>query len=79
MCFSHPGAGSGGGGVVTLNSAFISVEYNQILQLYFREQGGLLQILIINPTKIMCSCSLKTSLGKTEESSFGGKIHICAK
>ena len=56
VCFSHPGAGSGGGENVTLNSAFVSVEYNQILQLYFGEQVRVLKILINNPTKMMCSC-----------------------
>ena len=46
-----------GGEMDTLNSAFVSVEYNQRLQLYFGEQGGVLKILINNPTKMMCSCS----------------------
>ena len=78
VCFSHPGAGSGGKNV-TLNSAFVSVEYNQRLQLYFGEQVRVLKILINNPTKMMCSCSLKTKLGKTEESYLGGKTHICAR
>ena len=57
VCFSHQGANSGGGGVVTLNSSFISVEYNQILQLCFREQLRVLKTLINNPTKMMCYCS----------------------
>ena len=55
VCFSHPCAGSGGGNV-TLNSAFVSVEYNQRLQLYFGEQVRVLKILINNPTKMMCYC-----------------------
>ena len=76
--FSRPGAGSGEKNV-TLNSAFVSVEYNQILQLYFGEQVGVLKILINNPTNMMCSCSKKTRLGKTEESSSGGKTQICAR
>ena len=50
---------------VTLNSAFVIVEYNQRLQLYFGEQVGVLKFLINNPTKMMCSCSLKIRLGKT--------------
>ena len=68
-----------GGENVTLNSAFVSVEYNQRLQLYFGEQGAVLQILINNPTNMMCSFSSKIRLGKTEESSLGGKTHICAR
>ena len=56
VCFSHPGAGSGGKNV-TLNSALVSVEYNQILQLYFGEQVRVLKSLINNPTKMMFSCS----------------------
>ena len=43
-----------GGGGVTLNSAFVSVEYNQIIKLYFGEQGVLLQILINKPKEMMC-------------------------
>ena len=43
-----------GGGYVPLNYASVSVEYKQILQSYFREQGGVLQILVDKPTKMMC-------------------------
>ena len=75
MCFSYPGSGYRGGG--TLNYAYVSMECNQILQSYFWEQGGVLQILINKPTKMMCSCSLKIRLGQTEESSLGGKTHMC--
>ena len=63
---------------VPLNSAYVSIEYNQILQSYFREQGGVLHILINKPTKIMCSYSLKIRLGQTDEPSLGGKRLICA-
>ena len=41
VCFSHPGAGYEKV-FVPLNSASVSVEYNQILQSCFGEQGGVL-------------------------------------
>ena len=44
---------------VPLNPSYISMEYNKIIQSYFREQGRGLQILINKPTKIMYSCSEK--------------------
>ena len=56
VCFSHPGAGYGGKNVA-LNSALVSVEYNQILQLCFGEQVRVLKNLINNLTKMVCSCS----------------------
>ena len=63
---------------VILNSASISMEYNQIMQSYLGEHGGLLHILIDKPTKMMCSCSGKIRSGKIEESSLSGKTHIHA-
>ena len=41
VCFSHPGAGSDLF-FVLLQSDSVSVDYNQILQSYFGEQGGVL-------------------------------------
>ena len=38
--------------------------------------GRLLYILMINPTKIMCSGYDKISIRQTEESSLSGKAHI---
>ena len=40
VCFYKPGSSSGK--KIPLNSASVSVEYSQMLQSYFGEQGGVL-------------------------------------
>ena len=72
--------------VMVLNKAFAPLksdssrmEYNQILPSYFREQGGVLNILIKIPTNMMCYCYGKMRPKKIEESSFSSKTHIHTK
>ena len=58
VCFPQPGAGYEKR-FFPLNSASVSVEYNQILHSYLGEQGGVLYILVNKPTKMICYCSEK--------------------
>ena len=47
---------------IPLNYAYCSVGYNQILQSYFCEKGGVFHILINNNRKMICYCYDKSLL-----------------
>ena len=63
---------------VPLNSASVSVEYNQILQYFLGNREEDYRFLEL-PIQIWCDVVLEKLIEQTEESSLSGQTHICAR